>query len=126
MWYRLFADLIVLIHIGFVCFVLLGGLLALKWRRMMWVHLPAAAWGAIVELNGWICPLTPLENWLRSQAGEGGYTGDFITYYLLSILYPNDLTQEIQTILGIMVVVLNGVIYWWLWRRPVIPAPFTH
>jgi hypothetical protein len=119
MWYRLFADLIVLIHVAFVGFVLLGGLFALRWRLVVWVHLPAAVWGAIVELSGWICPLTPLENWLRAQASETRHNGDFIAYYLLPILYPDALTREIQTIMGIGVIVLNATIYWWLWRRQV-------
>jgi Protein of Unknown function (DUF2784) len=117
MWYHLFADLVVIVHLSFVGFVLLGGLLELKWRSIVWVHLPAAAWGAIVELSGWICPLTPLENWLWEQAGEAGYRGDFITYYLLPILYPETLTREVQTILGLMVVLLNAAIYWWLWKK---------
>ena len=119
MWYDLLADLVLLLHVAFVGFVLLGGLLALKWRRVMWMHLPAAAWGAIVELTGWICPLTPLENWLRAQAGETRYNGDFIAYYLLPILYPDYLTREIQTIMGIGAIVLNAAVYWWLWRRQV-------
>ena len=119
MWYHLFADLVLLIHGAFVGFVLFGGLLALRWRLVVWVHLPAAAWGVIVELSGWICPLTPLENWLRAQAGETGYHGDFITSYLLPILYPDTLTREVQMILGCVVVLLNAAIYWWLWRRQV-------
>jgi Protein of Unknown function (DUF2784) len=119
MWYHLFADLVLLLHLAFVGFVLLGGLLALKWRRVMWLHLPATAWGAIVEFSGGICPLTPLETWLWAQAGDTGYRGDFIAYYLLSILYPETLTREVQTILGLGVVVLNVAIYWWLWRRQV-------
>lgn len=119
MWYHLFADLVLLLHLAFVGFVLLGGLLALKWRRVMWLHLPVAAWGAIVEFSGWICPLTPLETWLRAQAGDTGYRGDFIAYYLLSILYPEALTREVQTILGLVVVVCNAAVYWWLWQRQV-------
>lgn len=119
MWYHLFADLVLLFHVAFVGFVLLGGLLALKWQRVVWMHLPAAVWGAIVEFSGWICPLTPLENWLRAQAGETGYRGDFIAYYLLSILYPETLTREVQAILGLVVVVFNAAVYWWLWRRQV-------
>ena len=119
MWYQLFADLVILIHGAFVGFVLLGGLLALRWRLVVWVHLPAAVWGAIVELSGWICPLTPLENWLRAQAGETRDNGDFIANYLLPILYPYALTRESQMIMGIGVIVLNATIYWWLWRRQV-------
>jgi hypothetical protein len=119
MRYHLLTDLILLIHIAFVGFVLLGGLLALIWRPVTWLHLPAAAWGAIVELSGWICPLTPLENWLREQAGESGYRGDFIAYYLLPILYPDALTREVQVTLGLVVVLLNAAVYWWLWRKQI-------
>src|SRR5262245_57002101 len=120
MWYHFLADLVLLIHTAFVGFVLLGGLLVLKWRPVVWVHLPAVAWGTIVEFSGWICPLTPLENWLREQAGEAGYRGDFIAYYLLPILYPDTLTREVQTILGLVVVLLNAAIYCWLWQRQIL------
>jgi Protein of Unknown function (DUF2784) len=126
MWYHLLADLILLVHIAFVAFVLLGGLFALKWRPVMWMHLPAAVWGAIVELSGWICPLTPLENWLREQAGETGYRGDFIAHYLVSILYPGSLTREVQTILGLVVILVNAAIYWWLWQKRIFPPSLNH
>jgi hypothetical protein len=116
MFYRLGADLIVLLHLGFVLFVLFGGFLLMKWPRLMWLHLPAVAWGAFVEFSGWICPLTPLENWLRTQAGEATYAGDFIARYLSSILYPNALTHELQVVLGMVVLVVNLAIYGWLWR----------
>ena len=72
MLYRLLADIVVAVHLLFVGFVILGGLLALRWPRAMWAHLPAAAWGALIEFAGWICPLTPLENWLRMRGGEQG------------------------------------------------------
>lgn len=110
------ADLVLLMHLGFVLFVLFGGLLALRWRMILWVHLPAALWGIFVEFGGWICPLTPLENWLRTQAGDASYEGDFIVRYLLPILYPKALTPEIQVVLGTLVLVVNLVIYGWLWR----------
>ena len=117
MWYSWLADLILCIHVGFVLFVIFGGLLVLKWRRIAWLHLPAAIWGAVVEFTGWICPLTPLENWLRAQDGENSYSSDFIAQYLLPVLYPGDLTRGIQLLLGTVVVVLNAAVYWWLWRR---------
>lgn len=116
MLYRLGADLIVILHFGFVLFVLVGGLLLVKWPRLAWLHLPAVAWGAFVEFSGWICPLTPLENWLRTQAGDTGYAGDFVARYLSAVLYPDALTHELQLILGTAVVVLNLAIYGWLWR----------
>ena len=114
--YGLLADVVVFLHLMFVLFVLLGGLLALKWPRMAWLHLPAAVWGAVVEFTGWICPLTPLENWLREQGGEASYRSDFIARYLLPVLYPEGLTHNVQLLLGTGVVALNTVVYWWLWR----------
>lgn len=115
--HRLLADLVLILHLAFVVFVLCGGLFVLKWRWIAWLHLPAAVWGAVVEFIGWICPLTPLENWLRAQDGEATYRSDFIAQYLLPVLYPEDLTRGIQLLLGTMVVILNAAVYWWLWRR---------
>jgi hypothetical protein len=115
MMYPLLADLVLIVHLMFVIFVLGGGLLVLKWRWIARLHLPAAAWGAVVEFTGWICPLTPLENWLRVQGGEAGYEDDFTTRYLLPILYPVDLTRNIQLLLGTVVIVLNVAVYWWIW-----------
>ena len=115
--YPLLADLVLILHLAFVVFVLCGGLLVLKWRRIAWLHLPAAFWGAVVEFTGWICPLTPLENWLRAQGGQTTYRSDFIAQYLLPLLYPDNLTRGIQLLLGTMLAVLNAAVYWWLWRR---------
>ena len=115
--YPLLANLVLIVHLAFVVFVLCGGLLVLRWQWIAWLHLPAAVWGAVVEFSGWICPLTPLENWLRAQGGEVGYEQDFIARYLLPILYPGDLTRELQLLFGTVVVVLNAAVYWWLWRR---------
>ena len=113
--YPLLADLVLIVHLAFVIFVLCGGLLVLRWRWIAWLHLPAAVWGTVVEFSGWVCPLTPIENWLREQGGEAGYEDDFTTRYLLPILYPVDLTRDIQLLLGTVVVVLNVAVYWWLW-----------
>lgn len=118
MLYQISADLIVVLHFGFVLFVLLGGLMLIKWPRLIWLHLPAVAWGAFVEFSGWICPLTPLENWLRAQAGEATYAEDFIVRSLSSILYPDALTHEIQLILGTALLVVNLAIYGWLGQTP--------
>ena len=120
MIYGLLADLVLALHALFVVFVVLGGLLALRWRRAAFVHVPCALWGAWVELVGWICPLTPLEVSLRQQAGEGGYAGGFLEQYLVPILYPGDLTRGIQIGLGVFVLVLNVAIYTAVmrqWRR---------
>ena len=116
------ADLVVGIHFLFVLFVVLGGLLALRWRWVIWVHLPAAIWGALIELGGWICPLTPLEQSLRDRAGAGGYQGGFIEHYLLPILYPGALTRGIQLGLGVAVILINLLIYARVFRARRAPA----
>jgi hypothetical protein len=115
--YQLCANLVVTLHLIFIVFVALGGLLALRWRWLPWVHLPAAAWGGFVELTGRICPLTPLENRLRRAAGRSGYEGDFIEHHLLPVIYPAGLTREIQLILAALLLVLNIVIYAIVWSR---------
>ncbi len=117
MIYRLLADLLVLIHLGFVLFVVLGALLVLRWPRLAWLHLPAVAWGAWIEAVGWICPLTPLENALRHRAGEAGYRGGFIEHYLLGLLYPEGLTRDTQFVLSGIVAVINLIAYSALLRR---------
>jgi hypothetical protein len=117
MMYQRLADLVLIVHLAFVIFVLCGGLLVLRWRWIAWLHLPAAVWGAAVEFSGWICPLTPLENWLREQAGETSYSSDFVAYYLLPILYPGGLTHDLQFLLGTAVLIINISVYGWLWRR---------
>jgi hypothetical protein len=94
--YRLLADLVVVVHLGFVAFVVAGGLLVLRWPRLAWAHLPCAVWGALIEFAGWVCPLTPLENDLRRLGGEAGYEGGFVERYLTSVLYPHGLTRTHQ------------------------------
>lgn len=111
MSYGALADLVVALHFGFVLFVVLGGLLVLRWRWVALVHLPAAVWGAWIELSGRICPLTPLENEYRRLGGEGGYSGGFIEHYILPVLYPHALTRNIQVALGVVVVALNVGLY---------------
>lgn len=119
MFYSLLADIIVVLHLIFIIFVVLGGLLVLKWRWMVWLHVPAAVWGALIEFVGWICPLTPFENRLRHLAGESGYTGDFVEQYLLPLIYPSGLTREIQIMLGIGVIAINLVVYFFVIRHRV-------
>ena len=114
--YPLLANLVLIVHLAFVVFVLCGGLLVLRWRWIAGLHVPAIAWGAFVEFSGWICPLTPLENWLRAQDGDISYRSDFIAQYLLPVLYPGDLTRDLQLLLGTVVIVLNAAVYWWLWQ----------
>lgn len=101
-------------------FVVLGGLLLWRWPRLAWLHAPAFLWGAALELGGWICPLTPLENRLRMLGGEAGYEGGFIEHYLVALLYPEALTRELRHALGAFVLAVNGVVYGLLvarWRR---------
>jgi len=113
MIFSLAADAVLLVHLLFIAFVLLGGLLVLRWRwrRLVWLHLPAVVWGVVVESMHWQCPLTPLENSLRQAAGQAGYTGGFIEHYLMPIIYPAGLTPQIQLWLGAVVLLLNGLIY---------------
>lgn len=115
--YAWLADVVVVLHLGFILFVMLGGLLVLRWPWLAYVHLPAVVWGVLVEWMGWICPLTPLENRLRVQAGEWAYQQSFVAEYILPIVYPADLTRPIQWLLGGLVLVLNAGIYLWLLRR---------
>ncbi len=109
--FRILADATVVLHLAFVVFALFGGLLVVRWPHVAWVHLPAAAWGAWVEFAGSVCPLTPLENWLRDQGGHVVYSSSFIEHYLLPILYPVSLSREIQWSLGGIVVLVNVAVY---------------
>lgn len=117
--YNALADLVVLFHLGFIAFVVTGGLFAWRWPRLAWVHLPAAAWGALIELGGWICPLTPLENRLRQAGGATAYEGGFIDHYIVPLIYPPGLTRGHQIVLGLLVLGLNAGLYFLLWRRHV-------
>ena len=117
MSYRLAADAVLAAHLAFVLFVVFGGLLVLRAPRVAWLHLPALAWGAFVELSGSICPLTPLEVALRRGAGEAGYGGDFVEHYLVALIYPAGLTRELQMTIGAAVLLVNLFVYFVLWRR---------
>jgi hypothetical protein len=115
--FRIAADILVVLHLGFILFVVLGGLAVLKWGRLAWLHLPAAAWGALIVINGWICPLTPLEQYLRRTGGQAGYSGGFIDHYLMHIIYPVGLTRKLQIAMGVALVVGNLLIYGWVAAR---------
>ena len=118
MLYRLLADLVVVVHFVFVAFAVAGGLLVLRWPRLVWVHMPSAVWGALIEIFGWLCPLTPLEKYLRRLGGEAGYAGGFVERYIFPILYPRGLTRTHQIVLGLLVLAVNLAIYGYLlWRR---------
>ncbi len=109
--YKLAADLLVLIHFGFIIFVVLGGLLVFRWPKVAWVHVPAAAWGAWIEFSHGTCPLTPLEQSLRVKAGTPTYDGSFIDQYIIPLVYPPGFDPETATLLGLAVLSINIVIY---------------
>ena len=117
MTYRALADLVLVVHFAFVLFVIFGGVLALRWPRVAWIHLPVALYGAAVEFVGFVCPLTPLEVGLRQRGGQAGYAGGFIHHYITSAIYPTGLTRQVQFILGAALIVLNVVVYSYWWRR---------
>jgi hypothetical protein len=105
------ANAVSVVHLAFVLFVVLGGLLVLKWPRLAWLHVPAAVWGVLIEYAGWICPLTPLENSLRARGGEAGYSGGFIEHYVQPVLYPAGLTRGTQIVLGSLALLVNLTAY---------------
>ena len=110
------ADFVLVVHTLFVIFVIFGGLIVLKWHKVMWVHIPCAIWGALIEFFGWICPLTYLENYLLKIGNGNYYEGGFIQHYLVPIIYPSELTTGIQILLGVIVIVMNLIIYCIVWR----------
>jgi len=116
---RIAADAVLLLHFAFVLFVVFGAALLLRWPKLAWVHLPAVIWAALVELNGWICPLTPLEVELRRASGQAGYAGDFLEHYIVTLLYPDGLTRAMQLGFGIAVVAINVAFYSIVARRAI-------
>ena len=117
MIYRILADVVVVVHLGFLLFVLVGGFLLLRWPKLVYAHVPMAAWGVLIEFGGWICPLTPLENALRARGGQAGYEGGFVEHYIIPVLYPHVLTRNIQYALGAFALVVNVVAYLMFIRR---------
>ncbi len=115
MFSRLLADLVLITHAVFILFVVFGALLVIRWKHLIWIHLPCVIWGVLLEFRGWICPLTYLENYLRRAAGADGYSGDFIAHYLIPIVYPPGLTTTLQIFLGIAVLVINLAVYSYIW-----------
>ena len=113
----LLSELLVLVHFAFVLFVVFGGMFTLKWRWMVWVHLPAVLWGVIVEVTGWVCPLTILENNFRLQAGQQGYGGDFLAHYLMPVLYPPGLDLNLQLLMAGTAILINIVIYSYVFKK---------
>jgi Protein of Unknown function (DUF2784) len=109
--YGIFAGAVIVAHFLFIAFVVAGGLLVWRWSRLAWVHLPAVVWGVVVELTGWICPLMPLENYLRRLGGNSSYSSGFIEQYLIPVIYPANLTVGTQYVLGGLVIAANLVLY---------------
>jgi len=114
---ELLADTVLVVHAGFALFVIAGAWLALRWRGLIRWHAPAALWGAAIEFGGWVCPLTPLENRLRAEAGQSAYPGDFVQHYTTSALYPPALTRSVQLMLGMLVLIINVAAYSLMWHR---------
>ena len=111
MYYRLLAELVIVIHFAFVVFVVLGGFLISRWHKVLWLHVPALIWSAWIELSGGICPLTPLENWFWIKGGQASYPDDFVGNYILPLLYPGGLTRAIQIVLAAIVILINLLVY---------------
>jgi hypothetical protein len=122
MYYQILADLVVIVHLLFIIFALFGGLLLFLRGYLVFIHVPAAIWAALISFKGWICPLTPLENVLRSAAGAEGYTGGFVAHYLIPLIYPVSLTLKIQIIFGIFVVLINIGIYAFVYYKRLYPS----
>jgi len=122
MIWSLLADSLVILHFAFTAFVIFGGFLTWRWRRIAFLHLPALAWGCWVEVSHSICPLTPLENHFRHLGGEAGYRGGFLAHYLVRVLYPPGLTWHIQWELAAALIAINILAYWGFVRRLRSPA----
>jgi hypothetical protein len=117
MVYRIAADCILLLHLAFTLYTVLGGLLVLRRPSLIWVHLVAVLWGVVIEWADWICPLTPLENFFRERGGESGYAGGFIEHYVALILYPENLTIELRYLLGLGLVAVNLMVYGYVFLK---------
>jgi hypothetical protein len=113
MGFDVLADLVVVIHLAFILFVAGGSLAACRWPRLVWLHVPAVAWGVGIIVIGYECPLTPLEKWLRRRAGGDGYRGGFVDRYVEDVIYPEELTLPLRALAAVMIV--TG--YVWRFRR---------
>jgi hypothetical protein len=111
MFYRFLADSVVVFHMCFVIFVLTGAALVVRWKWVALLHVPAALWGMYVEWSGAMCPLTPLENYLREAGGGATYQGGFIDHYIMPTLYPENLTRDFQITLGTVIALINVLLY---------------
>jgi hypothetical protein len=117
---KILADTVLLLHFAFVLFAVLGGIAVLFKRSFVWLHIPVVLWSSVINLAGWICPLTPLENYFRSQAGQSGYEGGFIQHYIEPLVYPGGMPRNFELIAGISILVWNGLVYAFIllyWKR---------
>jgi hypothetical protein len=114
--WRILADAVLVLHLAFIAFAVLGGLLVRRWPWVAWLHLPTAVWAAGIAFLGAICPLTPLENRLRAMGGEAGFSGGFVEHYLTALIYPEGLTRFVQVALGAFVLAVNVAAYLSVWR----------
>ncbi len=114
---KVLADAVLFSHFLFILFALFGGLLVLYRRWFLWLHMPVVLWSAVVNLAGWICPLTPLENSFRAAAGQAGYKGGFIEHYIGSLVYPGGMTRDLELIAGVSVLVWNVLVYFFVILR---------
>jgi len=117
MLFQLAADFIIILHFTFIVFVLVGGILVLKWRWLIWLHLPAVIWGVLISFMGWICPLTPLENMLRQAGGGKVYLTGFIEQYIVPLIYPSGFNHEMFFAIGLFVVVVNVIVYAFIFNK---------
>jgi hypothetical protein len=117
--HNVLADIVMVIHFAFVLFVLFGALLALRWPIVKWVHIPSVVWSIWIQFTGGFCPLTPLEIWLREKSGEGGYDTGFIEYYIGALIYPGEIPPMAHAILGVFLLLMNLVIYAYIYRRDI-------
>jgi hypothetical protein len=111
MLYKLAANAIAIVHLAFILFVVLGGLLVLRWPKAAWIHLPAAVWGVLIEFAGWYCPLTRMENLMLRRAGQAGYSGGFLAHYIFALIYPDGLTRGLEVAIGLVVLAVNVGVY---------------
>jgi len=117
MLFRFLADLVLVIHLGFILFAVFGVFLVLKWRVVAWIQVPTFLWAVLIEFANWVCPLTPLENWLRTKGGGLPYPTTFVEHYILPLIYPAFLTRNLQIFLGFLVLSINLGLYGWvIWR----------
>ena len=115
--FEIFATLTLLLHFSFILFVIFGALLILRFKKIIYFHIPAVAWGAYIEFSHSICPLTHLENYFLKKAGKDQYSIDFIENYVFKIIYPPALNYEIQTYLGVILIFVNLVIYYYIVKK---------